>query len=394
MIVSQDRILTTHVGSLPRSETLSEMLIQREEGAPVDPRRLAAEMDLAVREIVEKQAEAGIDIANDGEQQRVGFQTYIPQRMSGFGGESKRRRGRDYETFPELVEVLKLRFPKRSRMQNAPEAQEEIRYRDTSPLEREIARFQDAVRAVGVFTECFLTAPSPGIISSTMLNAWYDSHDSYLTALAREMRHEYATIHRAGLIVQIDAPDLAMDRAMFYRDLSDADFVKACERHVEAINQAIEGIPADRVRLHCCWGNWDGPHIFDVPLELILPVLYQAKVGALSIEMANPRHQHEIEMFRRLPLPADKVLIVGTIDTTTNIVEHPEVVARRIQEAVAAVGDRERVIAGTDCGFGTFTNREWVIAPAVWLKLKSLREGAAIASGRLWGRGAASATRI
>jgi 5-methyltetrahydropteroyltriglutamate--homocysteine methyltransferase len=399
MIVSQDRILTTHVGSLPRSETLSEMLIQREEGVPVDPQQLAAEMDRAVRHIVEKQAEAGIDIGNDGEQQRVGFQTYIPQRMSGFGGESKRRRGRDYETFPELVEVLKLRFPKRSRMQNAPEAQHEIRYKDTVPLEREIARFQEAVRASGAFTACFLTAPSPGIISTTMLNGWYDSHDAYLTALAREMRHEYVTIHRAGLLVQIDAPDLAMDRAMFYRDLSDAAFVKACERHVEAINQAIEGVPADRVRLHCCWGNWDGPHIFDAPLELILPVLYQAKVGALSIEMANPRHQHEIETFRRLPLPADKVLIVGTIDTTTNIVEHPEVVARRIEEAVAAVGDRDRVIAGTDCGFGTFTNREWVIAPAVWLKLKSLRAGANIASGRLWGRKvepvvSASATRI
>ncbi len=227
-----------------------------------------------------------------------------------------------------------------------------------------------------------------------MLNAWYDSHEAYLAALAREMRHEYLAIHRAGLLVQIDAPDLAMDRAMFYRDLSDAAFVQACERHVAAINQAIEGIPAERVRLHCCWGNWDGPHIFDVPLELILPVLYQAKAGALSIEMANPRHQHEIDVFRRLPLPADKVLIVGVIDTTTNIVEHPEVVARRIQQAVDAVGDRERVIAGADCGFGTFTNREWVIEPAVWLKLKSQRQGADLATARLWGRGAASALHV
>ena len=223
-----------------------------------------------------------------------------------------------------------------------------------------------------------------------MLNAWYDSHEAYLAALAREMSHEYRTIHRAGLLLQIDAPDLAMDRAMFYRDLNDAEFVKACERHVAAINRAIEGIPPERVRLHCCWGNWDGPHIFDVPLELILPVLYQANVGALSIEMANPRHQHEIETIRRLPLPPDKVLIPGVVDTTTNIVEHPEVVARRIQEAVGAVGDRERVIAGADCGFGTFTNREWVIEPAVWLKLKSIREGADIASARLWGRGAVS----
>jgi 5-methyltetrahydropteroyltriglutamate--homocysteine methyltransferase len=392
MIISRDRILTTHVGSLPRNEALSELLILQEEGAAIDPRRLAEEMDRAVRHVVEKQAGAGIDIGNDGEQQRVGFQTYVPQRMSGFAGESKRRRGRDFETFPELVETLIRRFPKRSRMQNAPEAQAEIHYLDPAPLEREIARLKNAAKAAGAFAECFMTAPSPGIVSTTMLNAWYDSHEAYLTALAREMRHEYMAIHRAGLLLQIDAPDLAMDRAMFYRDLSDAEFVKACERHVAAINQAIEGIPAERVRLHCCWGNWDGPHIFDAPLELILPVLYQARVGALSIEMANPRHQHEVETIRRLPFPRDKVLIPGVVDTTTNIVEHPEVVARRIQEAVAAVGDRERVIAGADCGFGTFTNREWVIEPAVWLKLASIREGANIASARLWGRGAVSSS--
>jgi 5-methyltetrahydropteroyltriglutamate--homocysteine methyltransferase len=401
MITSRDRILTTHVGSLPRNAGLSELLILREEGAAVDFRQLAEEMDRAVRYVVEKQATAGIDIGNDGEQQRIGFQTYVPQRMSGYSGESKRRRGRDFETFPELVEILMQRFPKRSRMQNAPEAQGEVRYLDTASLEQEIERLKGAMAEAGsrqdrlphqAFAESFMTAPSPGIISTTMLNAWYDSHEAYLSALAREMRHEYLTIHRAGLLLQIDAPDLAMDRAMFYRDLSDSEFVKACERHVAAINQAIEGIPPERVRLHCCWGNWDGPHIFDVPLELILPVLYQAKVGALSVEMANPRHQHEIETIRRMPLPPDKVLIPGVVDSTTNIVEHPQVVARRIQEAVAAVGDRERVIAGADCGFGTFTNREWVIEPAVWLKLKSIREGADIASGRLWGSGAVSSS--
>jgi len=390
MILSANRILTTHVGSLPRGEVLSELLIQREEGVAVDSQRLSDEMDRAVRHVVQKQVEAGTDVGNDGEQQRVGFQTYVPQRMSGFGGESKRRRGSDYEAFPELVEVLMRRFPKRSRMQNAPEAQGPLRYLDTAPLEREIVRLQRTVTEAGAFEECFLTAPSPGIISSTMLNAYYDSHDSYLSALAREMRHEYEAIHRSGLLVQIDAPDLAMDRAMFYRDLSESQFVKACERHVSAINDALANIPPERVRLHCCWGNWDGPHIFDVPLERILPVLYQARVGALSIEMANPRHQHEVEAVRRYPLPKHMLLIPGVIDTTTNIVEHPEVVARRIQEAVAAVGDRERVIAGTDCGFGTFTNREWVIEPAVWLKLKALREGADIASARLWGRKAGS----
>ncbi len=389
MILSRDRILATHVGSLPRSETLSELLISREEGATVDPAQLAAEMDRAVRHVVEKQAEAGIDIGNDGEQQRVGFQTYVPQRMEGFGGESKRRRGRDYEEFPALVEVLKNRFPKRSRMQNAPEAQGELRYTGTAPLRAEIERLQRTVRQANVFAETFMTAPSPGIISTTMLNAYFDSQDRYLAALAREMRDEYRTIHQAGLLLQIDAPDLAMDRSMFYRDKSDAEFVAACERHVAAINEAIEGIPRERVRLHCCWGNWDGPHIYDVPLELILPVLYQAKVGALSIELANPRHQHEYEALRRNPLPPHMALLPGVIDTTTNIVEHPEVVARRLLEAVSAVGDRERVIASADCGFGTFTNREWVIEAAVWLKLRSLREGAGLASVRLWGKGAA-----
>jgi 5-methyltetrahydropteroyltriglutamate--homocysteine methyltransferase len=385
MILSRDRILTTHVGSLPRNETLSGLLVRREDGEAIDKDQLAREMDLAVHRVVDKQAAAGIDIANDGEQQRVGFQTYVPQRMSGFAGESKRRRGRDFEEFPELVALLMQRFPKRSRMQNAPEAQAELHYLDTAPIQLEIARLQ---RAAGPknFAECFMTAPSPGIISSTMLNAFYDSQEAYLAAIAREMRNEYLAIHKAGLLLQIDSPDLAMDRSMFYRDLSDGDFVKAAEMHVAAINKGIEGIPRDRVRLHCCWGNWDGPHIHDVPLELILPVLYQANVGALSIEFANPRHQHEYAALRRHPLPDHMVLIPGTIDTTTNIVEHPEVVARRVQEAVAVVGDRERVIASADCGFGTFTGREWVIEPAMWLKLKSLREGADIASRVLWGR--------
>jgi 5-methyltetrahydropteroyltriglutamate--homocysteine methyltransferase len=384
MITSRDRILATHVGSLPRNDALSTLLVSREEGVAIDKAQLDREMDRAVLHVVEEQAKAGIDIGNDGEQQRVGFQTYIPQRMSGFAGESKRRRGRDYEEYPELLEDLMRRFPKRSRMQNAPEAQGEVHYLDTAAIGREIERLKSAVKAVGAFTECFLTAPSPGIISTTMFNAHYDSHESYLMALAREMRNEYLAIHRAGFVLQIDSPDLAMDRAMFYRDLSDDDFVKAAEIHVTALNKAIEGIPAERVRLHCCWGNWEGPHLHDVPLTRILPVLYQARVGALSIEFANPRHQHEYEAVRRNPLPKQMTLVPGVIDSTTNIVEHPEVVARRVQEAVSAVGDRERVIAGADCGFGTFTGREWVIEPVVWLKLKALREGCDIASSRLW----------
>jgi 5-methyltetrahydropteroyltriglutamate--homocysteine methyltransferase len=391
MIVSRDRILTTHVGSLPRNETLSDLLVRREAGEAVDEPDFAAEMDRAVRHVVEKQAEAGIDIGNDGEQQRVGFQTYVPQRMSGFAGVSKRRRGREFEEFPELVKYLVQRFPHTTKGQHgAPEAQAEIKYLDIKPIESELARFKTIAAEKAHFAELFMTAASPGIISTTMLNAYYDSHDAYLDAIAREMSNEYRAIHRAGLILQIDAPDLAMDRTMMYRDLSDADFVKACERHVAAINKGIEGIPRDRVRLHVCYGNWEGPHIHDIPLARILPALYQANVGALSIEFSNPRHAHEYAALKAHPLPKDMILIPGVVETTSNFVEHPEVVARRIEEAVTAVGDRERVIASTDCGFGTFTNREWVIEPAVWLKLKSLREGADIASARLWGRKSAA----
>ncbi len=388
MNFSRDRILTTHVGSLPRNDKLSDLLLKQEAGEKFDAAEMAAELDKAVKHVVDKQVAAGIDIGNDGEQQRVGFQTYVPQRMSGFGGVSKRRRGKEFEEFPELVATLMRRFPHTSKQQNAPEAQSELKYLDVKPLEGEIARFKRI--AQGKFSEQFMTAPSPGIVSTTMLDAFYGSQDKYLTALSREMKNEYHAIHKAGLILQIDAPDLAMDRVMMYRDLDDAGFVKMVERHVRAINEGIAGIPRDRVRLHVCYGNWEGPHIYDVPLEKILPALYQAQVGALSIEFSNPRHAHEYAAFKKHPLPKDMLLIPGVIETTSNFVEHPEVVARRIEEAVGAVGERERVIASTDCGFGTFTNREWVIEPAVWLKLKSLREGADIASSRLWGRKSAA----
>ena len=279
MIISRDRILTTHVGSLPRSEALSELLVRREAGESYDPAQLDAEMDKAVRHVVAKQKEAGIDSGNDGEQQRVGFQTYVPQRMSGFAGESKRRRGREFEEFPELVQYLTRRFPNVSRQQNAPEAQGELHYHDTSAIEREIARFKRIDGESKPFMEGFMTAPSPGIIASTMLNAFYDTNEAYLAAIAREMSNEYMAIHKAGLVLQIDAPDLAMDRTMFYRDGSDADFVKAVELHVAMINKGIAGIPRDRVRLHICYGNWEGPHIHDIALEKILPALYQANVG-------------------------------------------------------------------------------------------------------------------
>jgi 5-methyltetrahydropteroyltriglutamate--homocysteine methyltransferase len=388
MLFSRDRILTTHVGSLPRNEKLSDLLVRREAGEQFDPAEMAAEMDKAVRHVVDKQVEAGIDIGNDGEQQRVGFQTYVPQRMSGFGGVSQRRRGREFEEFPELVASVMRRFPHVSKQQNAPECQAELKYLDVKPLESEIARFKRI--ADEKFAATFMTAPSPGIISSTMLDGFYGSQDKYLSVLSREMKNEYQAIAKAGLTLQIDAPDLAMDRTMMYRDLDDAGFVKAVERGIAAINEGIAGIPREQVRLHVCYGNWEGPHIYDIPLEKILPALYDAQIGALSIEFANPRHAHEYAAFKKHPLPKDMLLVPGVIETTSNFVEHPQVVARRIEDAVAAVGERERVIAGTDCGFGTFTNREWVIEPAVWLKLASLRQGADIASARLWGRKSAA----
>jgi len=387
---SRDRILTTHVGSLPRNESLSDLLIQREAGERYDAAQFDAEMEKAVRHVVNKQKEAGIDVGNDGEQQRVGFQTYVPARMAGFAGESKRRRGREFEEFPELVRYLTHRFPHGSKQQNAPEARGELRYQDASAITAEIKRFTRIAGEGRPFAEMFMTAPSPGIIASTMLNAFYSSQEDYLAAIAREMHNEYRAIAEAGLILQIDAPDLAMDRTMFYRDQSDTEFAKICELHVAMINRGIEGIPRERVRLHVCYGNWEGPHIHDIALEKILPALYQAKVGALSIEFSNPRHAHEYAAFKRAPYPKDMILIPGVVETTSNFVEHPEVVARRIEEAVAAVGERERVIASTDCGFGTFTRREWVIEPVVWLKFKSIRDGADIASARLWGKKSAA----
>jgi 5-methyltetrahydropteroyltriglutamate--homocysteine methyltransferase len=389
MLMSRDRILTTHVGSLPRNDALTDLLIRREAGEAIDKVLLAAEMDKAVSDVVAKQRAAGIDIGNDGEQQRVGFQTYVPERMSGFAGESKRKVGIDFANTPELIEQFMRRFPRRGKISNAPQAQSEIKYHDVGQIKDEIARFRRCAPK-GTFAEDFATAPSPGIVATTLQNAFYDSHEKYLDALARELRHEYMAIHDAGLILQIDAPDLAMERTMMFQDLSDTEFLKMCELHLHAINKAVDGIPRDRWRLHVCWGNWEGPHEHDVPLGSILSILYKTTAGALTIEFANPRHAHEYEAIRKAGWPKDLILIPGVIESTSNFVEHPEVVAKRIAEAVAVVGDRERVIASTDCGFGTFAGREWVAGSVVWKKLKSLREGADIASGRLWGKRSAA----
>jgi len=383
MRASTDRILTTHVGSLPRNEALATLLIREEAGETIDKQALAREIEAATARIIAQQVKAGVDIGNDGEQSRVGFQTYVPRCMCGFGGESKRPPARDQIEFPGYMRQMADRFPHSARVANAPAALEAIRYTDSGPIRQDAAR----LKALGTgFVETFMTAPSPGIVATTMINQHYDSHEAYLMALAEALGNEYRAIHEAGHVLQIDSPDLAMERHRFFGDLDERGFLEQLALHIAAINKGIEGIPRDRIRLHVCWGNNDGPHIYDIAMATILPELYRANVGALSIEFANPRHQHEYEALKTNPLPDHMLLIPGVLDTTTNFVEHPKVVARRLQEAVSAVGDKERVIAGTDCGFGTFAGREYVAEEVVWLKLAAAAEGARIASNELWGR--------
>lgn len=384
MQLSEQRVLTTHVGSLPRTPRLTELLIRREAGERVDDTLLATEIDAGISAAVRRQIEAGIDVVNDGEQPRPGFQTYVVDRMRGFGGESRRPRSIDYANFPNWAEQMLRRFPNRAKISNAPQCVGEVSYHGLDQAMAECDAFERAAQPfTGRYVEKFMTAASPGIIATTMLNAWYDSHERYVFALAREMRTEYEAIVARGFVLQIDAPDLAMERTVLFQDRSLADFLQIVEIHVAAINEAIRNIPRERVRLHACYGNWEGPHTCDVPLREILPLLVRAKVGALSIEFANPRHQHELGALKQVP--EGMAVIPGVIDSTTNYVEHPEVVASRICEAVGAVGDRTRVIAGTDCGFGTFAGYEHVAPDVVWAKLASCAAGARIASQRLWG---------
>ena len=382
---SDQGILITHVGSLPRDPALSDLLIRDELGEKIDRAELAKLSEKAVRHVVERQGACGVHVVNDGEQPRVGFQTYVAQRMKGFGGESKRPRPRDYIDFPHFAAWMAKRMPRRSKVSNAPQAVAAVAYEDLGPAREEVRLFKEALGGLNPKpAESFMTAASPGIIATTLMNAHYDTYEAYVFALAREMRKEYELIAR-DFILQIDAPDLAMERTVLFADKSVAEFVKIAEMHVAALNEALAGIAPERVRLHCCWGNYEGPHVHDVPLADILPVLCGAKVGGLSIEFANPRHQHEYANLKKAGFPSHMLLLPGVIDTSTNYVEHPEVVANRICEAVDAIGDRERVIASSDCGFGTFAGSEMVAEDIVWEKLKACRAGADIATRRLWG---------
>jgi len=382
---SEQRILTTHVGSLPRTTALRDLLVRQDRGEKVDAATLARESETAVRHVVAKQLEAGIDVGNDGEQPRVGFSTYPAKRMRGFGGESKRRMSRDIAEHPDYMARLARMRTGAARINDAPQAIAEVAYADLSEATAECDLFQRGVAGTKGFAEPFMTAASPGVIATIMLDAFYGSHERYIRALAREMRKEYELIVARGFVLQLDCPDLAMERTRFFQDEPLDGFLSAVALHIDAINEAIAGIPRDRVRLHLCWGNYDGPHTHDVALEPLLPVIYRAKVGALSLPLASPRHQHELKAFRQHPLPADMLFLPGVIDSTTNVVEHPEVVADRITAAVTAIGDRTRVLASVDCGFGTFAGSQLVEESVVWAKLRTLREGADIATKRLWG---------
>jgi 5-methyltetrahydropteroyltriglutamate--homocysteine methyltransferase len=382
---SDERLLTTHVGSIPRPAALRELLVRQDRGEAVDEAALARESEAAVRMVVARQLEAGVDVANDGEQPRAGFSTYVARRMRGFGGASRRLPSRDLREFPDYAELLAHRRRDAARIVDAPQAVAEVRYEDLSQAARECDVFLQASETAP-FTERFMTAASPGTIATILLNAHYETHERYVLALAREMRREYELIHARGLVLQLDCPDLAMERVRFFQDEPLERFLAAVELHVEAINQAIAAIPPERVRLHLCWGNYDGPHVHDVPLEAVWPLVLRARVGAISLPLANPRHQHEYAIIKRLRLPDGLLFLPGVIDTTTNYVEHPEVVAGRLVQAVDAVGDRTRVLASTDCGFGTFAGSEMCAPSVVWAKLRALREGADLASRRLGAR--------
>jgi len=372
---SSGRILTTHAGSLPRSDPLVNLLAARNRGEPVDAEAFELEARASTRQVIQWQSQAGIDIGNNGEQSRVSFSTYVTFRMSGFGGSASRNLPRDRKEYPGLVRprVIDLRI--------TPKCIGPVMYERLDEVEKECNDFLKHLGDSGVqFEETFMTAASPGIIALTMRNDFYPTYEDYVFAIAEEMRKEYELIVSKGLLLQLDCPDLAMERNTSYQDEPLSAFQDLVRLNIRAINRAARNIPRDRVRMHVCWGNTEAPHHYDVPLADILPLLYEANVGALVLEMANPRHAHEYKVFRQYPLPQHMLLVTGVIDTKTNYIEHPEVVADRLERVVQAVGDPTRVIAGTDCGFETSAGSGRVEKGIVWEKLRAMRQGAEIAS--------------
>jgi 5-methyltetrahydropteroyltriglutamate--homocysteine methyltransferase len=378
---SSERFLTTHTGSLPRPVDLVRTMFAKEEGVPVDPAALAARIAAAVAESVVRQAEAGIDIVNDGEMSKPSYATYIKDRLGGFGGESHPLTYQDLVDFPEMARRV-FGDPGRSR-RKTPGCNGPISVADPVAAATDAANLKAALAETEA-EEAFLSAASPGLVSLFFHNGHYKSHEAYLDAIAEAMRQEYETVVGAGFILQLDCPDLAMGRHIQHADLTTAEFRKAAALHIEALNHALRNVPADRARVHLCWGNYEGPHHCDVPLADIVDVVFTAKPAGLSFEAANPRHAHEWRVFETVKLPDGKVLIPGVIESKTNFIEHPELIAQRIGRYAALVG-RENVIAGSDCGYGTWVGQAAVDAQIVWAKLASLAEGARLATRELWG---------
>ncbi|MDO8431512.1 MAG: cobalamin-independent methionine synthase II family protein [Candidatus Binatus sp.] len=382
---TENRILTTHAGSLPRPAALVEMLVRKSRGEEPDGASMAQLIEESTRSAIRKQLEAGIDVGNNGEQSRESFFTHVRHRMTGFGGRSERPIMRDLVEYPTYRQLMAPLFQRTMvDLLHAPKAIGEVKYRDRSEVEFECSEtLRLLAEQQSKFVEPFMTAPSPGIIASAMLNEYYSNYENYVNAVASALKTEYQCIAANGFVLQIDAPDLAMERHTSYADRPLKEFLEYVETNVEATNRALEGIDAEQVRLHVCWGNYEAPHDLDVPLGEILPILYRAKAGALVLEAANPRHQHEYRCFKQCPMPEHMSLVTGVIDTKTNYVEHPETIADRLERAAMAVGDPRRIMAATDCGFETSAGLGEVVEEVVWAKLRAMREGADLASERL-----------
>lgn len=377
---SNDRILTTHVGSLPRSAPVIAFLQKKEQGEPYDQAEFDAAMRQGVSDVVERQREAGIDIVSDGETSKIGYATYIKDRLSGFEGHHPRPPHLDLAPHPDFREAIGRMIGPQTFKRTA--CTGPIGLVDREAVHKDIENLRLALDAHGG-GRAFMNAASPGVVSSFQSNRYYESHEAYVDAIADAMRYEYEAIAEAGFDLQLDCPDLAMAKHTGFQELGEDEFLERARYQVEALNRAVRNIPAERMRMHICWGNYEGPHDHDIPLTKIIDIVLGAKPAAILFEAANPRHRHEWTIWRDAGIPDDKVLIPGCIDSTYNYVEHPELVAQQICQFADIVG-RERVIAGTDCGFGTFAGTGRVVADIAFKKLAALVEGARIASRRLW----------
>ncbi|MDP6734142.1 MAG: hypothetical protein VYE04_12220 [Pseudomonadota bacterium] len=383
MEASKNRFLTTHAGSLPRSDELVSLQTSHFRGESIATDALERAVEASTRSAIAQQAASGIDIGNNGEQARESFFTYVQHRMSGFAGESERPPMQDMVRYPSWIKLKLSKYLLGVDLTKAPQAQGEVTYINRAPLEKELSDFAASLDEQGnPFVETFVTAPSPGIIAAAMEDKHYGDLDAYVDAIAAALKVEYEAIHQAGHVLQLDCPDLAMERHTYFADADDATFIRFIDKVISAMDTALSDVPKDRVRMHVCWGNYNGPHDVDVPLSTILPSLLQANVGALMLSMANPRHAHEYKLLTPENLPDDLLVIAGLIDTTSNYVEHPEVVADRISAVVDTIGDPERVLAGTDCGFDTAAGLRDVADEVCWAKLQALADGAELASER------------